>query len=356
MRNTLVVILLIGFAATAAFSADIFGIGYIELEGKPVHMFPDEVYNRIYVVNYQTNEVDVVNSLILKKQRSLKESKYPVYVSLSEKYIIVSDFWGYKLDFYLRSSMDFLRSVNVRQGPGYSYVRNDLLYFVTQREYYLQVLDIDNFTVSQEFELSGRVPKFYFYEDIVILPYYDNYHTWSRDFELEESVGFINVSSLFRWNLEGMTKKPLNILEIEQGKYIITGYLDNGIWKFDWGSMNVDEYITWKGHSHIMDMAFFCDDVVIPSMSDEYIYFVNLNSKFTDKVKSARGIIALENYGDEILIALSNFENKVLVYDSGRNLAGEYETGDYPISMCILDNRLYVLSMDDARIDVFKIQ
>jgi len=346
---------LIFSAFLTGLSSNLKELGFVELGGKPVHMFPDSNYNRLYVINYETNEVDVINSLIFKKERTLKESSYPVFVSLSKDYIIVSDFWGYKLDIYRRSSLDYISSINVRRGPGYSLVRNNLVYFVSQREYYLQVLDLDNMRVSQEFELSGRVPKFYFFGDIAILPYYDNYHTWSWDFEFPESVGFINVSSLFRWNLEGMIKKPLNVLEIEEGKYIITGYLDQGIWEFNWGNMKVEKFIDWDRHSHIMDMCYFNDYVVVPSMSDENLFYARIDTKSVSSVPSSRGVMSVLNYEDEYLFALSNFENKILIYDKNMNKIEEHNTGDYPISMCVIDDKLFVLCMDDARIDVMEI-
>lgn len=351
--------LLIAFlilSGSLLFSEKIFQhITDINIEGKPVHMFSDDIFNRIFVVDYENEVVKVVDIQKQQVVKTLDKSSYPVYCSLSADYVIVSDFWGYKLDFYHRDNLDFSHSIQTRRGPGYSIVQGDLLYFVTQREYYLQVLDIERKGIYQEFDLTGRVPKFYMFDGLAILPYYDNYHTWSRDFELENSIGIINVSSIFRWNIEGHVKKPLNVVRIGEGKYAISGYLDNGVHTISWGKMGIEVLTEWEGHSHIMDMIRFGDTLIIPSMSEEQVYIYDLVLKSLSVRECAKGVLDVENYKDEYYVLCSNFDEKLQVFDEYNQLIEEHETGAYPIKCMIEDNRCYILCMDSAEINIFEI-
>ncbi len=318
-------------------------------------MFSDSENERLFVIDYEQEVVKVIDTQSGKICMILDEASYPVYCSFSTKYIIVSDFWGHKIDFYNRDDMTFSHSIETKKGPAFSIVNGDLLYFVSHREYFLQVLDIQRRGVFQEFELTGRVPKFYFYDSLVILPYYDNYHTWSRDYELEDSVGIINISSLFQWNIEGLVKKPLNVLRLDEGHYVISGYLDHGIYEITWGSMEARLLIEWSGHSHIMDMELFGDCILVGSMSEEELLIYDYKKNKLQRAPSAKGILDIDHYDDKYIFLLSNFDEKLQVLSSDFSLIGEYPVGQYPIKMLIEKDYCYVLSMDSAEITVFKI-
>jgi len=344
-------------ATGALFSAPVLlHIDDIEIGGKPVHLFPDEELERLFVVDYLNETVKVVDTTLNQVVDELDQSAYPVFCSVSANYVIVSDFWGHKLDFYDRRSLDYSHAMPVRAGPGYSIVRGDLLYFVSQREFYLQVADIRRKKVYQEFELTGRVPKFFILDDLAILPYYDNYHTWSRDFELEDSIGIINLSSIFRWSIEGKIKKPLNVIRLAEGRYAVAGYLDTGIHEINWGSKDVKTLVDWEGHSHIMDMIQTGGDLVVTSMSDPRLFVYNMGRGSLRKVPSLKGILDLEMMPGPYLGALSNFDETLQVFSDDYALIEEHPVGAYPIKAMSVGERLYVLCMDSAEINVFSIQ
>ncbi len=330
-------------------------IAQIELQGKPVQMQIDHAQDYAYITDYDKRVVRVVDLRSLDLAFSLTQSNYPVFVSFSEDYVMVSDFWGHKVDFYIRgtSLLDF--SVPTPRGPGYSVYHKGLLYVTTQLEHQLIVIDPDAQKVAQSFPLIGRVPKFSIFESLAILPYYDNYHTWSRDFELEHSIHLMNLTTLHRWNIDGVSKKPLHILPIDTGVYALSGYLDQGIWIARWGNQSVEALAQWTGHTHIMDMCLFGDTIVVPSMSNNRLQLVRVSNGSVDSVPSATGILALANYEDRYLFALSNFHNLLQVYHDGFQLKEEHSTGDYPIAMEIHDTRLLVVSMDRAILQVFQI-
>jgi hypothetical protein len=349
-------VLLLLIIPSVFFSEDVFNhTSNIDIGGKPVHLFSDFENNRLFVVDYENEVVKVVDTIEKKVIRKLDKSSYPVFCSISSNYIIVSDFWGYKLDFYNRYNLEFSHSVKTRRGPGFSVVQDDLLYFVTQREYYLQVLDIERRGIYQEFELTGRVPKFYMLDGLAILPYYDNYHTWSRDFELDNSIGIINVSSIFRWNIEGQVKKPLNIIRLEEGKYAISGYLDHGIHTISWGKMGIEVLTEWNGHSHIMDMVKFRDYLIVPSMSEEQLFLYDMERRGIVVKECAKGVLDVETYEDKYFVLCSNFDEKIQVFDENLNMIEEHQTGNYPIKCLIEEKKCYVLCMDSAEINVFEI-
>ena len=325
----------------------------IQIGGKPVHFFVDEQYERIFVIDYLEENVKVVSTETEEMISILKKSSYPVYCSFSKNYIIISDFWGHKVDFYARDDLSYSHSVKSRNGPAYSLVKDDLLYFVSQRDYYLQVLDIERRGIYQEFELTGRVPVFYLYDGLAILPYYDNYHTWSRDFELHNSICIINLSSLYRWDIEGLVKKPLTVLRLQEGRYAVSGYLDNGIYQISWGDMDTQTIVEWPDHSHVLDMTAFGESILVPSMSEESMYVYHINDKKLETVDCAKGVLDIELYNDEGIILLSNFDERIQVFSSEYQLLEEHSVGNYPIKMMIHNEKLYVLCMDSAEINVF---
>lgn len=327
----------------------------VQLGGKPVHIFSDPDYNRLFVIDYANEVVKAIDTDENRVVKTMDKSSYPVYCSFSRDYIIVSDFWGYKMDFYHRDDLEYSHAVKTRQGPGFSIVQGELLYFVTQREYFLQVMDINRRGIYQEFELTGRVPKFYMFDGLAILPYYDNYHTWSNDFELENSIGIINVSSIFRWNIEGHVKKPLNVVRIEEGRYAISGYLDNGIHSISWGKMGIDVLTEWIGHSHIMDMIRFRDRLIIPSMSEEQLYIYNLVNGELKVRECAKGVLDVETFEDTYYLLCSNFDEKIQIFNDEDNLIEEHAVGEYPIKCLVVGNKCYVLCMDSAEINIFNI-
>ena len=317
----------------------------IPIGGKPVHFFLDEIYKRIFVIDYQNENITTV----------LEKSSYPVFCSFSKSYVIVSDFWGHKIDFYKRDDLTFSHSIKTRNGPGYSLVKDDLLYFVSQRDFFFQVLDIERKGIYQEFELTGRVPKFYIYDGLVILPYYDNYHTWSRDFELQNSISIINLSSLYRWDIEGLVKKPLSVLRLQEGQYAISGYLDNSIYEITWGSMDTKTLINWPNHSHILDMTLFQNHILVPSMSEEKLFIYDFQENNLKEIDCAKGVLDIEFCNHEGIFLLSNFDEVIQLFSSNYELLEEHKVGNYPIKMLIEKDRLFVLCMDSAEINVFKI-
>src|SRR6056297_954681 len=328
---------------TSVFSLSFIHQNDIQIGGKPVHFFLDEQYKRIFVIDYLEENVKVISTQSEQMTTILKESSYPVYCSFSSSYVIVSDFWGHKIDFYNRADLSFSHSVKTRKGPAFSVVKDDLLYFVSQRDYYLQVLDIERRGIYQEFELTGRVPFFYVYDGLAILPYYDNYHTWSRDYELDNSICIINLSSLYRWDIEGLVKKPLNVLRLQEGRYAISGYLDNGIYQISWGNMNTKTLLEWEGHSHIYDMAVFENYILIPSMSEEKLFIYDYDHEQLDAINSAKGVLDVEIYDREGFFLLSNFNEVLQVFSPNFQLIEEHSVGEYPIKMMIHDDRLYGL-------------
>lgn len=327
----------------------------IPIGGKPVQMQIDGDQDYAYIIDYEKRNIKVVDLRSFEKVLTLAQSSYPVYTAFSDDYAIVSDFWGHKVDFYIRgtSLLDF--SVPTPRGPGYAIYHQGLVYVTTQLEHQLIVIDPDRKAIAQSFALIGRVPRFSIFDSLIILPYYDNYHTWSRDFELEHSIHLMNLRTLHRWNIDGISKKPLHILEIEPGIYALSGYLDQGIWLARWGSETVLPLAQWRGHTHIMDMVLFKDDVVVPSMSNDHLFFVSMQTGNLESVGSATGILSLVNYEDRLLFALSNFHNLLQIYDPFRVLVEEHEVGDYPIAMKSHGDLLLVLSMDDADLRVFQI-
>ncbi len=327
----------------------------IHIGGKPVHFFLDEKNERIFVIDYLEENVKVINTKTEQITTVLKESSYPVYCTFSETFVIISDFWGHKLDFYNRSDLSYSHGIVTRNGPAFSIVKDGLLYFVSQREYYLQVLDIERRGIYQEFELTGRVPIFYIFDGLAILPYYDNYHTWSREYELHNSICIINLSTLYRWDIEGLVKKPLTVLRLQEGRYAISGYLDNGIYQISWGDMDTKALVEWNEHSHILDMTAFRDYVLVPSMSEERLFIYNFTDEVLDSVNSAKGVLDIEVYNDDGILLLSNFDEVVQVFSSEFQLLGEHTVGEYPIKMMINNTKLYVLCMDSAEINVFTI-
>ncbi|HPF17001.1 MAG TPA: hypothetical protein P5107_03280 [Thermotogota bacterium] len=323
--------------------------------GKPAHFFLDERYQRIFVIDYLNELIKVVDIKSETMITTLTESNYPVFCSFSEQYVIVSDFWGHKIDFYDRSAMTYSHSVRTKNGPAYSLVKNDLLYFVSQRDYSLQVLDIERKGVFQEFSLSGRVPVFYIYDDLVILPYYDNYHTWSRDYELQNSLCIINLSTLYRWDIEGMVKKPLSVLRLNEGQYAISGYLDNGIYQISWGDMETKTLVQWQNHTHILDMTLWGDYILVPSMSEEKCFVYNHHQTLLKEIQCAKGVLDIEVYYDDGFLLLSNFDEVIQLYSNQFQLLDEQPVGQYPIKMLIHQDRVYVLCMDSGEINVFQL-
>jgi len=327
----------------------------IVVGGKPVHFFLDDTYNRIFVIDYLNEDIKVIDSKTETVSVVLKESSYPVFCSFSDSFVIVSDFWGHKIDFYKRDDLSFSHSVKTRKGPAYSIVKENLLYFVSQRDFFFQVLDIERRGVYQEFELTGRVPKFYIYDGLVILPYYDNYHTWSRDYELQNSISIINLSSLYRWNIEGLVKKPLSVLRLQEGHYAISGYLDNGIYEITWGSMDTKILIDWPDHSHILDMTLFQNHILVPSMSEEKLFIFDFNENTLKEIGCAKGVLDIEFCNHEGIFLLSNFDEVIQLFSSNYELLEEHKVGKYPIKMLIDKDKLYVLCMDSAEINIFNI-
>jgi len=337
------------------FSISLSHVYDISVGGKPVHFFMDDTHERLFVIDYLQENIKVINTHEGEIIKTLEKSAYPVFCSFSKSYVIVSDFWGHKLDFYNRSTLSFSHSVKTRSGPAYSLVKGDLLYFVSQRDFYFQVLDIDRRGIYQEFELTGRVPKFYIYDGLVILPYYDNYHTWSRDYELKNSISIINLSSLYRWDIEGLVKKPLSVLRLQQGRYAITGYLDHGIYEISWGNMDTTVMVKWPDHSHILGMTLFQDHILVPSMSEEKLFAYQVNKDELLEIQCAKGVLDIDSYQDEWFFLLSNFDEVLQLFSSKLVLLEEHSVGQYPISMLIDNDRLYVLCMDSAEINVFDI-
>lgn len=327
----------------------------ISIGGKPVHFFLDEKYERLFVVDYLEENIKVISTQTETLTTLLEESAYPVFCSFSAMYVIVSDFWGHKLDFYKRDNLAYSHSVKTRKGPGFSQIKDGLLYFVSQRDYYLQVLDIERGGIYQEFELTGRVPIFYIYDGLVILPYYDNYHTWSRDYELQNSICIINLSSLYRWDIEGLVKKPLSVLRIQEGRYVISGYLDTGIYEISWGSMDTRTLVEFQNHSHILDMTLFQDSLLVPSMSKEKLAVYNYQEKQLKNIDCAKGVLDIETYKHEGLFLLSNFDEVIQLFSPDFKLIEQHNVGSYPIKMLIDDDKLFVLCMDSAEINVFYI-
>jgi hypothetical protein len=341
--------------ASNVFSLSLVHKNDIQIGGKPVHFFLDEIYQRIFVIDYQNENIKVIDAQTEAITKILEKSSYPVFCSFSKSYVIVSDFWGHKIDFYQRDDLSFSHSVNTRNGPAYSIVKDDLLYFVSQRDYFFQVLDIERRGIYQEFELTGRVPKFYIYDGLVILPYYDNYHTWSRDYELKNSISIINLSSLYRWDIEGLVKKPLSVLRLKEGRYAISGYLDNGIYEIKWGSMDTKTLVNWPDHSHILDMTLFQNNILVPSMSDEKLFVYDFDKNTLKRIDCAKGVLDIEFFNQEGIFLLSNFDEILQLFSSKYELLEEHKVGKYPIKMLIDKERLYVLCMDSAEINIFNI-
>jgi len=327
----------------------------VALEGKCVQLFVDETYGRAFVIDYLNHTVHVVDLVEERVFHRLTQSSYPVYLVFHADRIYVSDFWGHKVDAYDRESLLLISSIPCKRGPGYMLERGGLLYVASQLEPVLQVFYLPTGQELYAFPLEGRVPKFYLLDDLVILPYYDNYHTWSRDFEMVDSVAFLNPTTFTRWNIEGKIKKPLHILSLESGKYLIAGYLDSAIWRVDWGQKEVTEYITWKGHSHIMDVALFAGKIAITSMSEDDLFYLDPTSKELKRITLGGGIIDLEPYRDQYLFAAGNFDNLLYVLDGDYRLVETKPLKDYPIAMKVYDNRLVVLNMDGPILATYEI-
>jgi hypothetical protein len=327
----------------------------IPLKGKCVHLFVDDVFGRAYIIDYLNRFIYAIDLEQNKIINEITGSGYPVFLSFHSDTIYVSDFWGHKIDAYDRDNLKYLFSIPCKRGPGYILERGGLLYVASQLEPELQVFLLSTKELLYSFPLKGRVPIFYLLDDLVILPYYDNFHTWSRDFELEDSVAFLNPTTFSWWTIEGNIKKPLHVLRIDDGKYIVSGYLDNGLWSVDWGQKQVYSFVTWKGHSHIMDTVQFLDKIAVSSMSEDTLYFIDLRSKELTEVLLSGGVIDLEPYKDLYLFALSNFDNLLYVIDERYELVETVAIPDYPIAMKIFRDRLLVLNMDEPVLTVFDI-
>lgn len=327
----------------------------ILLEGKPVQFFIDEIYQRAFVIDYQSRNISVIDIENRKIVQTLSKSSYPIHITFHVEWICVSDFWGHKIDIYQRDTLTYLSSLPCKRGPAFSLERGGLLYVASQLEPELQIFHLATAELLFSFPLQGRVPIFYLLDDVVILPYYDNYHTWSQDFEMVDSVAFLNPTTFVRWNIEGKTKKPLHVLRLDTGKYLIVGYLDNGLWSVDWGQREVAQLVSWKGHTHIMDVALFAEKLAVTSMSENDLFFYDFSSKQITKVALTGGIIDIENYDNQYLFGISNFENTLYVVDSTLQIREKYPIPDYPISMKIWKQQLFILTMDDAMLTIFSI-
>jgi len=327
----------------------------VALEGKCVQLFIDEAYQRAFVIDYLNHVVHAVDLKTNRISHRISQSAYPVYILFHADHLYISDFWGHKVDVYDRESLLRVASIPCKRGPGYMIERGGLLYVASQLEPVLQVFYLPTGEELYAFPLEGRVPKFFLLDDLVILPYYDNYHTWSRDFEMVDSVAFLNPTTFSRWDIEGKIKKPLHILRIESGKYLVVGYLDNAIWRVDWGQKEVTEFVSWKGHSHIMDVAMFAGYIAISSMSEDDLFYLSLPSKDLHRITLGGGLIDLEPYQDRYLFAAGNFDNTLYVLDAQYRLVETWPLKDYPIAMKAYHNRLAILNMDNPVLAIYEI-
>jgi len=328
----------------------------IALQGKPAHQFFDPLFQRLFVLDYQNPGVQVFDAHSGSRLLELGGLSFPTFLSFSAEYLFVSDFWGHRLVLFHRDSLEWAASIPVRRGPGFSLVEGSSLFLVSQLEYALQVFDLESLALRQSFELEGRVPRFFLFDDLLVLPYYDNYHTWSRDFELEDSIGFINLDTMYRWSIRGVSKKPLHVIRLEQGVYLAAGYLDRGIWLIRWGETEVQPLVSWQGYSHLMDMVLFHDRLVLASMSEESLLSVFPDGSGLVTVPAAGGMIDLEPVGDSFLAGISNFENRLLLFDSTLKRIAQIETGDYPISVRFWQGKLFVLCMDEPCVQVYSLE
>lgn len=327
----------------------------VALDGKCVQLFLDEPFQRAFAIDYLNHLVYVVDLEENVIVHRISQSAYPVYLVFHADRIYISDFWGHKVDAYDRESLRLVSSIPCKRGPGYMIERGGLLYVASQLEPTLQVFYLPTGEELYAFPLEGRVPKFYLLDDLVILPYYDNFHTWSRDFEMVDSVAFLNPTTFSRWNIEGKIKKPLHILRMEAGKYLVVGYLDNAIWRVDWGQKEVTEFVSWKGHSHIMDVALFAGRIAISSMSEDDLFYVDPTSKELKRSALGGGIIDLEPYRDQYLFAAGNFDNALYVLNAQYGLVETWPLKEYPIAMKTYGNRLVVLNMDHPILAIYEI-
>jgi hypothetical protein len=119
--------------------------------------------------------------------------------------------------------------------------------------------------------------------------------------------------------------------------------------------MDTKTLVNWPDHSHILDMTLFQNNILVPSMSDEKLLVYDFDKNTLKRIDCAKGVLDIEFFNQEGILLLSNFDEILQLFSSKYELLEEHKVGKYPIKLLIDKERLYVLCMDSAEINIFNI-